>query len=168
MSLVSWLTPWNPATMAMCPSSSAARMRLGVTSMMRARPCAESVITPAWLPVNERASWPSPAIAIASTAIEIRSPAVSNMSSSRAGGSGETFSASSIRSSVVSPMAETTTQTSCPALRVSTIRRATRLTLSASATDEPPYFCTIRLTDLRSITVEIRTQGRRHSNRPTN
>ena len=29
---------------------------------------------------------------------------------------------------------------------MSTIRRATRLTLSASATDEPPYFCTTRLT----------------------
>jgi hypothetical protein len=29
---------------------------------------------------------------------------------------------------------------------VSTIRRATRLTLSALATDEPPYFCTTRLT----------------------
>src|SRR6056297_1906785 len=40
-------------------------------------------------------------------------------------------------------MAETTTTTSWPDFLVSTIRRATRLTLSASATDEPPYFCTI-------------------------
>jgi len=39
-------------------------------------------------------------------------------------------------------MAETTTQTSLPALRVSTIRRATRLMLSASVSEDPPYFWT--------------------------
>ena len=64
----------------------------------------------------------------------MRSPAVSSMSSSRPGGSGDTCSARSISSSVVSPMAETTTTTSWPALRVSTMRRATRLMPSASAT----------------------------------
>ena len=58
-------------------------------SMMRAWPCAESVITPACEPVNDRASKPWLAIAIASSAIEIRSPAVSSMSSSRGGGSGD-------------------------------------------------------------------------------
>ena len=42
-------------------------------------------------------------------------------------------------------MAEiTTTTTSFPYFLVSTILCATRLTLAASATDEPPYFCTIR------------------------
>ncbi|CAB4597117.1 unannotated protein [freshwater metagenome] len=56
--------------------------------MMRARPCAESVMTPAWLPVKERASWPRFEIAIARSAIEIRSPAVNNMSSSRPFGIG--------------------------------------------------------------------------------
>src|SRR5690606_21689920 len=50
-------------------------------------------------------------------------------------------------SSVVSPIAETATTTSLPAWRVATIRFATRLMLSASATLEPPYFCTMRLTD---------------------
>ena len=69
--------------MTMAPSSSADRMRPGVTSMIRALPCAESVMTPAWLPVYDRAWWPRLAIAIASRAIEIRSPAVSSMSSSR-------------------------------------------------------------------------------------
>ena len=49
------------------------------------------------------------------------------MSSSRGGGSGVTCSARSRSSSVVSPMAETTTTTSLPALRVSTMRWATRL-----------------------------------------
>ena len=43
---------------------------------------------------------------------------------------------------MVSPIALTATTTSCPARRVSTMRLATRLMLSASATDDPPYFCT--------------------------
>src|SRR4051812_31056818 len=85
-------------------------------------------------------------IAIASRAIEMRSPVVSSMSSSRGSGSGETSCARSRSSSVVSPMALTATTTSLPALRVSTMRLATRLMLSASATDEPPYFWTMRLT----------------------
>ena len=38
MSLVSWLTPWKPATMTIEPSSSAERSRPGVTSMIRALP----------------------------------------------------------------------------------------------------------------------------------
>ncbi len=117
-------------------------MRPGVTSMILALPCISSVITPAWLPVKERASKPRLPIAMASTAIEMRSPAVSNMSSSRGGGAGETCWARSISSSVMSPMAETTTTTSLPSRLVSMMRRATRLTLSASATEEPPYFCT--------------------------
>ena len=54
-------------------------------------------------------------MAIATSAIDMRSPAVTSMSSSRAGGIGETFSARSNSSSVVSPIAETTTTTSCPA-----------------------------------------------------
>src|SRR5664280_2790494 len=61
--------------------------------MIRALPCTESVITPAWLPVNDRASSPRLAIAMASSAMEMRSPAVSSMSSSRPGGSGLTCSA---------------------------------------------------------------------------
>ena len=100
------------------------------------------MITPAWEPVNDRALWPRLAIAIATSAIEIRSPAVSSMSSSRGGGSGVTCPARSSSSSVVSPIAETTTTTSWPAFLVSTIRCATRLMPSASATEEPPYFCT--------------------------
>ena len=74
MSRVSRLKPWNPATITIAPSSSASRSRTGVTSTMRAAPCVASVIMPAWLPVNERASWPMLLIAIASSAIEMRSP----------------------------------------------------------------------------------------------
>ncbi len=107
---------------------------------MRARPCVEVVTTPAWDPVKDLASFPKFPIAIASRAIEIRSPAVSNISSSRPFGSGETWLARSISSSVVSPIAETTTTTWWPARLVATIRLATRFSPSASATDEPPYF----------------------------
>ncbi len=85
-------------------------------------------------------------IAMASSAIEMRSPVVSSMSISRASGIGVTSCARSTSSSVVSPIAETATTTSLPALRVSTMRLATRLMLSASATLEPPYFWTIKLT----------------------
>src|SRR5580658_9574464 len=126
-------------------------MRPGLMSMIRARPCAASVITPAWEPVNDRASRPRAAMAIASSAIEIRSPAVSSMSSSRAGGSGLTWPARSMSSSVESPIADTTTTTWSPPLRVATMRWATRLMPSASATEDPPYFCTTRATVDESI-----------------
>ena len=53
---------------------------------MRAAPCVASVIMPAWLPVNERASNPIEWIAMASSAIEMRSPLESSMSSSRGRG----------------------------------------------------------------------------------
>src|SRR5712691_7536289 len=43
-------------------------------------------------------------------------------------------------------MADTTTTTESPALRVATMRWATRLMPSASATEDPPYFCTTRAT----------------------
>ena len=66
------------------------------------------------------------------------------MSSSRPGGFGETCLARSIRSSVVSPIAETTTTTSLPARLVSTIRLATRKIPAASATEDPPNLATIK------------------------
>ncbi len=49
-SLVVGFTPWNPATMATDPCASVCRMRLGVTSMIRALPYDSSVITPGLLP----------------------------------------------------------------------------------------------------------------------
>src|SRR5882724_6526500 len=48
-------------------------------------------------------------------------------------------------------MAETTTTTWSPSFRVLTIRCATRLMPSASATDDPPYFCTTRATSPECI-----------------
>src|SRR5690242_14362919 len=85
-------------------------------------------------------------MAIATSALEMRSPAVSSMSISRGGGAGHTCLARSSKSSVVSPIAETTTTTSWPAFLVSTMRSATRRIRSASATDDPPYFCTTSAT----------------------
>ena len=114
--------------------------------MILALPCVPVVMTPACEPVKDRACAPSDSMAIATRALEMRSPAVSSMSSSRAGGAGHTCWARSSRSSVVSPIAETTTTTSLPAFLVSTIRSATRRIRSASATEDPPYFCTTSAT----------------------
>src|SRR5262249_33891456 len=47
------------------------------------------------------------------------------------------------RSSVESPMADTTTTTEWPRRFVSTTRRATFFSISTVATEEPPYFCTM-------------------------
>ena len=88
-SLESWLTPWKPATSTIEPSSSASRSRLrgDLRRCARRRAC-DVVIMPACEPVNERAWAPSAWIAIATSALEMRSPAVSSMSISRGGGAG--------------------------------------------------------------------------------
>ena len=144
ISFVVRLMPWNPATIAMCPLSRAVRMRCGSTSMIRALPWMPSVIMPAWEPVKDWAEAPNLLMAMASSAMEMRSPAERSMSISRAGAESVTWPARSRSSSVVSPMAETTTTTSSPAFWASTTRRATRLMPSASATEEPPNFFTTR------------------------
>ena len=75
----------------------------------------------------------------------MRSPVESSMSSSRTFGAGETSWASAISESVVFPIAETVPTTWAPPSLAATIRRATCLTFSGSATDEPPNFITTRL-----------------------
>src|SRR5262249_15668108 len=57
--------------------------------MIRASMCRSLVMIPDWLPVKLIASPPSSRIAIESSAIEMRSPADSSMSSSRRSGAGE-------------------------------------------------------------------------------
>jgi hypothetical protein len=52
-------------------------------------------------------------------------------------------------------MAETTTTTSFPARLDSAMRFATRLMLSASETDDPPYFCTMSAMKMCSVTVLV-------------
>ena len=110
-------------------------------------------MTPACEPVKDCASAPSEWMAIATSAFEMRSPEVSSMSISRAGGAGHTWFARSSSSSVVSPIAETTTTTSLPARLVSTIRSATRRMRSAEETELPPYFWTTSATWNLSVAV---------------
>src|SRR5437773_2465875 len=81
-------------------------------------------------------------MAIASRDIAMRSPAVSSRSSSRGLGAGVMPWAIASSSSVVSPIAETTTTTSLPARRDSSTRSATARMRLLSATDVPPYFWT--------------------------
>src|SRR4030095_507182 len=69
-------------------------------------PCRVPGMIPAWDPVNDLAVTPRSAMAMASSDIEMRSPAVSSMSISRGGGSGDTRLARAIRPSVGSPTAD--------------------------------------------------------------
>ena len=110
--------------------------------MMRASECRSFVMIPLWLPVKEMASPPSSRMAMESNAIEMRSPAERSMSSSRRAGLWESCLALARSSSVVSPMAETTTHTAYPAARVRMMRSATARIFSGPATLLPPYFCT--------------------------
>src|SRR5581483_2736371 len=124
------------------PRVSSSWTRNGRTSMIRASTWRSVVMIPDWLPVKLIASPPSSRMAIDRSAIEMGSPAVRSMSSSRRSGLAETCLASPSRSSVVSPIAETTTTTSCPALLVRMTRSATCRMRETSATLEPPYFWT--------------------------
>jgi hypothetical protein len=111
-------TPCAPPTTGTRPASSASRKRSGRTSRMRAFVCAVSVISPAWLPVNESACTPASCRAMHSRAMALRSPAVISMSISRPGRSFETRLAKCSSSSVSLPIALTTTTTSSPWRRV--------------------------------------------------
>ena len=109
---------------------------------MRALVWASLVMMPDCEPVKLTAGTLRALRAMESSAIEIRSPAVRSMSSSRRAGLSVTSRASLRRSSVVSPMADTTTTTSLPPAFVVATRSATLRILSTSATEEPPYFWT--------------------------
>ncbi len=109
---------------------------------MRALVWASLVMMPDWEPVKLTAGTERAFRAMESRAMDMRSPAESNMSSSRRAGLGEIRRARLRSSSVVSPIAETTTTTSLPVARVAAIRSATCRMRSTSATEEPPYFWT--------------------------
>src|SRR3954470_9404532 len=126
----------------MRPWSSASWIRRARTSTIFARPCTVSVTIPACEPVRLIASAPRSWIAIAASAQEMRSPTEISMSSSRGFGLAQTSSASPTRSSVESPIAESTATTRLPSRLASTSRRATSLILAGSATEVPPNFIT--------------------------
>ena len=109
-------------------------------------PWAVSVMMPTWLPVKLTASTPRSARAIVNSAADTRSPVVSSMSISRPGRVVDTCEARAIRLSVALPIAETTTTTSWPWRLVMATFSATARIRSGSATEVPPYFCTIRAT----------------------
>ena len=82
-------------------------------------------------------------MAMARDAIEICSPDVRSISSSLLLGVSESSYARLIKESVVPAGAETTTMTSCPSFLYFKTLLATSFTLTASATEVPPYFCII-------------------------
>ena len=135
-------TPWKPATTGTMPSASASRRRSPRTSRIRALVCVVSVMMPAWLPVNDGAGTPSSASAMHSSAIEMRSPAVSSMSSSRPGRTRLTSSASRMRSSVVLPIALDDDDHLVAGAPVRATWSATARIRSASPTEVPPNFWT--------------------------
>src|SRR5712691_7152197 len=110
---------------------------------MRAWVWTPSVIIPTWGPVKEQAGCPRLPRAMASRPMVICSPEARTMSISRGSGVGVMACARATRLSVVLPMAETTTTIRWPWEAPSATRRATLLIFSGSATDEPPYFCTM-------------------------
>ena len=99
------------------------------------KPACQPVRLVAWQPISFSA--------MASSAMLICSPEAISISISRADGLWVISAAFAIRSSVVSPWADTTTTTSLPALWVCATMRATLKIRSRSRTDEPPNFCTI-------------------------
>ena len=102
-------TPCDPPTTGTRPASSASLTRAGRISRILALVCVVSVMNPAWLPVNDSASTPTSHSAMHSSAMALRSPAVTSMSISRPGRVAETSRASRRSSSVSLPIALMTT-----------------------------------------------------------
>ncbi|OQA74223.1 MAG: hypothetical protein BWY32_03663 [bacterium ADurb.Bin243] len=115
-------------------------MRVPEMESILASVCDVSVRIPDCDPVKDIAETPMSLIAMESSAIDMRSPELKSMSISRFGGLPATSRASEIRSSVVSPIAETTTRTLLPAFFSLTMRSATFNILSGFPTEVPPYF----------------------------
>src|SRR5690349_3931552 len=82
------------------------------------------------------------------SALEMISPVDQSNASSRSGSSGLICLARASKSSVVSPIAETTTTTRVPDSWTAETRLATLLMRSAEATEDPPYFWTMRFATL--------------------
>ena len=99
---------------------------------------------PAWVPVIDTAGTPAACSAIDSRAIDTCSPVARSMSISRWGGFALIALARPVSSSVVWPMAETTTTSSLPSSRLAATRAATAWMRSTFATEVPPNFCTSR------------------------
>ena len=134
--------PWKPVTTGITPCSSMRCRPSASTPSRRARPCPPSVRMAHWKAFRLRARRPWSSRAIAVSAALTASPVLMRASSSRRAGSRATFPARPINSSVVCPMALTTTATRCPSAFASATRRAARRMRSGSATEVPPNFIT--------------------------
>ena len=134
------LVPWKPATTTTKPSANRRWSRSVRISRMRARPWADSVMMPAWVPVIDTAGTPWDWRAMASRAIDTCSPVASSMSISRWGGLAVMAEARPVSSSVVWPMADTTITRSFPSSRQRAMRWATAWIRATSATEVPPNF----------------------------
>ena len=139
------LWPWNPATMTTLPASISARTR----ARLDVRDAGLAVAAVRRDPgLRARQADRGDALRVERHREQGRGTGARRSRAGRraraASGSSVTAAARPSSSSVVSPMALTTTTRSWPAARSRAIRRATRLMRSASATDEPPYFWTTR------------------------
>ncbi len=137
--------PWNPATTGTTPAARSALRPSQPTRSMRARPAGPVVSIGSCSAFQERARQPDLQSAIARSAVETISPVASSASISRASGSGLTSRASSIRRSVESPIAETTTATWWPCAASARTCAATAWMRATEPTEVPPYFWTISM-----------------------
>ena len=135
-------TPWNPATTGTRPSFKASRRRSARTSMMVALVWVVSVMIPAWLPVKDTASMPEVGQGHDQQGHRDPLPRGEEHVELPGGWTGLTSLANRIRSSVVLPMALTTTTTSSPLRRDRATWSATARMRSASPTEVPPNFWT--------------------------
>ena len=139
------LIPWKPATRTILFLSSSRWMRSESMRLMRASEYVLLVWSPTCHAHRLMTGRPMPSRAMAHRAMEICSPVLSSISISRLEARGLISLAFSMRSSVVSPWADSTTITWFPALYVSAMMPATFRIRWASRTELPPNFCTIKL-----------------------
>ena len=95
---------------------------------------------PACAPLRLMAEYPSELSLMATSAHDLSSPVERSTSNSRLSGLSDTSPASSINSSVVSPIALTTATTLLPFFLARAMRPATLFIFFASARELPPYF----------------------------
>ena len=142
------VTPWNPATTIIFPSSRFFLNLSVLISIILALEWTFSVKIPICVALKLTALYPWAWIAIVRSAIDTHSPVDKSISISLAEGFGFKSFAIFTRWSVVCPIADTTTTTSFPfSFSLMTVF-ATFLILSVSATDVPPNFWTITFLNL--------------------
>ncbi len=142
MRLRSGSMPWKPVITATSPCSSRARILSPGTSLMRATPCALSVMMGICQPCQERAVMPMLCRTIARSPAVTCSPVATTASYSRASCRGEASRTQDTSWLVTPAMADTTTAARLPASISRLTWRATLRMRSMLATEVPPNFMT--------------------------